>query len=535
MKIGLAQINSTVGDITGNCSKIVEYINKYSSQCDIMVFPELALIGYPPQDLLLESKFIELANNELMTISEKVIDCIVLIGSIRKIDNNLYNTVAILSPKNTIEYRDKTLLPTYDVFEEDRYFTSSNNIQPIEISVNGELIKLGIHICEDLWNQENDIDVVNELADKNSDIFINLSASPFCVNRYNERIQMAKLKVEQYKKPYVYCNLIGGQDELVYDGGSFCLDSKANIVQQSVSFLESFEVVDFDKLIKKQSINEPEEKQLFEALKLGVKDYFQKTGHEKAVIGLSGGIDSALTCAIASYALGNENIYGYALPSKFSSDHSIEDAKILADNLGIHFSIIPIKEIHNQFLDTLSRDIDVKLPSLALENLQARIRGNILMALSNSFNALLLNTSNKTETALGYSTLYGDMCGALGVISDLNKHQVYSLSKWINKYFGECIIPENSINKEPSAELRDNQVDPFDYNEISPMVEKIISENKHLHQLTRQGYDRGDVQDILRKIRFSEFKRRQASPGIRVSKKAFGMGRKYPIVNQFKG
>ena len=276
-------------------------------------------------------------------------------------------------------------------------------------------------------------------------------------------------------------------------------------------------------------------KQLFKAINLGLKDYFCKTGHKKAVVGLSGGIDSAVTCAIAAFALGKENVYGYALPSKFSSGHSVEDAEILAKNLEIHFSIIPIKSVHDKFLDTLSNDMDVTKSSLALENLQARIRGNMLMALANNFSALLLNTSNKTETALGYSTLYGDMCGAIGVISDLNKHQVYSLAKWINKFFKKSIIPENSITKEPSAELKPNQTDPFDYEEISPMIESIITENKHLHQLTRQGYDRANVQDILRKIRFSEFKRRQASPGIRVSQKAFGMGRKYPIVNQFKG
>ena len=535
MKIGLAQLNPTVGDIDGNGMKILEIVQKYSNQCDIIVFPEMVLTGYPPQDLLFETQFISLVSSKINEIVNFVEDCIVIIGSIRNENNNLYNTAVVIQNGEIIRYVDKCILPTYDVFEEDRYFTSSQNIDPVSVKINGNDVILGIHICEDLWNKNNNNDVIETLAKKGTDIFINLSASPFCLNRIEERIKTVKSKVDKINKPFVYCNLVGGQDELVFDGHSFALNKKGEISHISNPFEESCDILDLNEIHSFELEKTNENEQLFNALCLGLKDYFFKTDHQKAVIGLSGGIDSALTCVIASISLGAENVFGYALPSKFSSEHSIEDAKILANNLGINFSEISIKEIHNQFLDSLSNDMDVKTSSLALENLQARIRGNLLMALSNKLGALLLNTSNKTESALGYSTLYGDMCGAIGVISDLNKHQVYALSKWINVHFNKTIIPINSIEKEPSAELKPNQTDPFDYDNISPMIDSIITENKHLHQLTRQGYDRAEVQDILRKIRFSEFKRRQASPGIRVSQKAFGLGRKYPIVNQFKG
>ena len=535
MKIGFAQINPTVGDLVGNTQKILDIITSNSKKCDIIIFPEMVLTGYPAQDLLFETQFLNLAKNQSDAIVDSIEDCTVILGTIRAENSKLFNTAVVIQNGEIIQYVDKSLLPTYDVFEEDRYFNSAKEIVPVNVEINGENVKLGIHICEDLWNSENDVNVVKTLGEKGADIFINLSASPFSLNRIEDRIEVAKSKVNQFNKPFLYCNLVGGQDELVFDGQSFGLNSKGDLIHISKPYQESFEILDLNHENDVELNLVSEDEQLFNAICIGLKDYFSKTGHKKAVLGLSGGIDSALTCAIAVKALGTENVCGYALPSKFSSNHSVNDAEKLAENLGIHFSIIPIKNVHDQFLDSLSNDMDVKTSSLALENLQARIRGNMLMALANKFGALLLNTSNKTETALGYSTLYGDMCGAIGVISDLNKHQVYSLSKWINNHFGKELIPVNSISKEPSAELKPDQTDPFDYDEISPMVESIITENKHLHQLTRQGYDKDDVQDILRKIRFSEFKRRQASPGIRVSRKAFGMGRKYPIVNQFKG
>ena len=535
MKIGFAQINPTVGDLVGNTKKIINIINANSEKCDIIIFPEMVLTGYPVQDLLFETQFKIIAKNQLDQIVNSTRECIIIVGTIRSENDKVFNTAAVIQNSQILQFVDKMLLPTYDVFEEDRYFTPTEKNKPVKVEINGENINLGIHICEDLWNGQGEVDVVRELAEKGADIFINLSASPFSLHRIEDRIEIAKRKVNQFNKPFLYCNLIGGQDELVFDGQSFGLNSRGKLIHISKAFKESVEILNFKNQAEFELVMPSKDEQLFHAICLGLKDYFFKTFHEKAVIGLSGGIDSALTCAIASYALGEKNIYGYALPSKFSSKHSVDDAEKLAKNLGINFSIIPIKDVHNQFLDSLSYEIDVKKSSLALENLQSRIRGNMLMAIANKYEALLLNTSNKTETALGYSTLYGDMCGAIGVISDLNKHQVYSLSKWINNHFEKELIPHNSIIKEPSAELKPNQTDPFDYDKISPMVESIITKNKHLHQLTRQGYDIHDVKNILRKIRFSEFKRRQSSPGIRVSRKAFGVGRKYPLVNQFKG
>ena len=313
------------------------------------------------------------------------------------------------------------------------------------------------------------------------------------------------------------------------------MNSNGKLIHKSKAFQESFDIYDLSDNSISKLTKIPENEQLYNALTLGLKDYFFKTRHKKAVIGLSGGIDSALTCVIAAHTLGNESIYGYALPSKFSSKHSLVDAKRLAKNLNINFSVLPINEVHDKFLKSLSSEISISEESVALENLQSRIRSNLLMTLANKYNALLLTTSNKTEVALGYTTLYGDMSGAIGVISDLNKHQVYSLSNWINEKFKMEIIPINSILKEPSAELKFDQVDPFDYEKISPMVENIITRNKYLDHLIKQGYDINEIQDVLKKIRISEFKRWQSPPGIRVSNKAFGSGRRYPISNQFKG
>ncbi len=535
MKVAFAQINPIVGDLIGNTKKILDIITLNSKNCDIIIFPEMVLTGYPAQDLLLEAQFIKFAQNQLNEIADSVKYCIVILGTIRYQDNMLFNTAAVIENRQIIRYVDKVFLPTYDIFDEDRYFHSAIQIEPVNIEINGEKINIGVHICEDLWDSKYDINVLQNLVEKGANLFINLSASPFSLNRLEDRIEIVKTKVNQYKKPFIYCNLVGGQDELVFDGQSFGINSKGDLIHVCASFKESFEIIDLKNENKAKLISMPENEQLFSAISLGLKDYFYKTGHQKAVLGLSGGIDSALTCAIAVKSLGSKNVHGFALPSKFSSKHSINDAEKLAKNFGINFSKISINNIHSQFLDSLSNDIDVRTSSVAMENLQARIRGNMLMTISNQINALLLNTSNKTEIALGYSTLYGDMCGAIGVISDLNKSQVYSLSKWINNHFGEELIPVNSITKQPSAELKPNQTDPFNYDEISPMVESVIIENKHLHQLVKQGYDKDDVLDVLRKIRLSEFKRKQAPIGIRVSLKSFGSGRRYPIINQFKG
>ena len=394
-------------------------------------------------------------------------------------------------------------------------------------------VNLGLHICEDLWNKDGEVDVVNQLAAQGAELMINLSASPFSQNRINDRINLVRQKVKQTHLPYIYCNLVGAQDELIFDGYSFIIGQDGTLTHISAGFTESVDIINMD-FLEETTFMEVDEEDNFKALSLGVLDYFHKTGHSTAVIGLSGGIDSALTTVIAADALGAKNVYGYALPSRFSSQHSIDDAKYLAEKTGINFDILPINDIHISMLSSLKGKLKDNSDSLALENLQARLRGNLLMTIANDKGALVLNTGNKTETALGYSTLYGDMCGALGVISDLNKHEVYAMANWINREKGS-LIPENSITKPPSAELKPEQLDPFDYDRISPMVQKIITENKHLHQLVQEGYHNPEVNEVLRKIRYAEFKRRQAAPGLRISRKAFGMGRRFPIVNQFEG
>ena len=532
MKIALTQINPTVGALEYNAEKISRIIKNYSSKADLIVFPEMSLTGYPPQDLLLDNGFIAKALDTLKKVSQCVKETPVILGTIRKDKNALYNTAAMLKNGGILAYRDKTHLPTYDVFDEDRYFSSSGEIKPLEVEVGGSSIKLGVQICEDLWDDDYEIKVSNQLVEEGAKMLINISASPFNINRMDERLSIINGKASHLKCYFIYCNLVGAQDELVFDGQSCVVDPKGRLVASLPAFKEVVEVVNLDEAVVVERPKFCKEEEIYNALCLGVKDYFMKTGHEKAVVGLSGGIDSALTATIAKNALGSDNVIGVSMPSIYSSDHSIEDAKSLARNLGIDFQMLPIKKINEQMLEDLSPVLNGS-SGLAEENLQARIRGNILMAISNKENALLLNTGNKTETALGYCTMYGDMAGALGVISDLNKMQVYALARWINDDAGIELIPQNSIDKPPSAELKPNQVDPFDYDVISPLVDKIISDPQDLDSLEDEGYSSELISDILKKVRISEYKRRQAAPGIRVSHKAFGVGRRYPIVNKF--
>ena len=534
MKVTLAQINPTVGALSSNSRKITEIIQEYSSKCDLIIFPEMCLTGYPPQDLLLDKTFIEETDVTLKTIAANVQSAPVILGTIRQEENKLFNTAAVLHNGQVITFRDKTHLPTYDVFNEDRYFTSADSRMPVNLNLHGRPVKLGIEICEDLWDEDYLTKVSRELIHVGAEILVNISASPFQINRLDERLDIIKDKSKDLKCYFIYCNLVGAQDELVFDGQSCVVSPAGELVALSPAFTEDIQIIDIENCepVIKPEFNE--EKQIFHALSIGVRDYFVKTGHENAVLGLSGGIDSALTAVIASDALSAENILGISMPSIYSSDHSIEDAKALAENLGIDFQIIPIKKINEQMLEDLSPVLNGSPEGLAEENIQARIRGNILMAASNKKGALLLNTGNKTETALGYCTMYGDMAGALAVISDLNKSQVYAVSRWINENAGREVIPESSITKPPSAELKPDQVDPFDYDVVSPLVDILITEPERAHELEQDGYDPVLIKDLLKKIRLAEYKRRQAPPGIRVSSKAFGVGRRYPIINAFR-
>jgi len=533
MKIGLAQINVVVGDIENNTSKIIDIIKKYSKKCDLLIFPEMILTGYPPQDLLLDNTFIsktEVALDKIVSESKGVA---VIIGTVRKEEGKLYNTAAVINNLEVIQFVDKTHLPNYDVFDESRYFSSSKLIDPVPLEINERIINIGVQVCEDLWDDSYDLKVSTELSNKGAEVLINISSSPFYAEKHYERLDIIKNKARSLKCYFIYCNIVGAQDELVFDGNSSIVNPDGRLVSICQSFKEIVKIVDLEKVKPIARPKYIKEEQIYNALLLGVKDYFIKTNHKKAVVGLSGGIDSALTATIAKNALGSSNVIGVSMPSIFSSDHSIEDAKKLAENLKIHFEIISIKELNSLMLSCISNFKDSSSDNNAEQNIQSRIRGNILMTIANKNNALLLNTGNKTEMALGYCTMYGDMAGALSVISDINKTQVYLISKWINKMSKIDVIPKNSIIKAPSAELKENQVDPFDYDLISPLVDALILNPGQINELIKLGYSKNIVYDLLNKIRLSEYKRRQAPPGIKVSKKAFGYGRRYPVINAY--
>ena len=533
MKIALCQINPTVGAINQNKKNILDSYNRaLDSKADIVVFPELALIGYPPQDLLLRDRFIKNANNALEEIAQKSSVPLIL-GNTLIEDNKLYNCAFICENGEIVSHYKKRLLPTYDVFDEDRYFSAGNEHCIVEVPIEGKNTKIGLQICEDLWDKNYSCDLAKELKELGAEIIINISASPYRVDRLLDRCELIEGKAKHNRIPYIYCNLVGAQDELIFDGQSLAYNENGELVAQGKAFEEEIVMVDLA-LNKPLDLNiiEREEK-IYNALVLGVKDYFKKTNHSEAVIGLSGGIDSSLTASIAVDALGKDNVYGVSMPSKFSSEHSKDDAKQLSKNLGIDYRTISIESIVSSFEQSLKPSYNGSDVGVAEENIQARARGSIIMALSNKFNWLVLSTGNKTELAMGYCTLYGDMNGGLAVISDLSKTDVYALSNWVNKNAGFERIPISSIEKPPSAELRPDQVDPFDYNVVSPLVSSLIDDEKSPSELIEEGVDPELVKDISNRIRINEYKRRQAAPGLRVTSKAFGMGRRVPIINQY--
>ncbi|MBT4149960.1 MAG: NAD+ synthase [Candidatus Marinimicrobia bacterium] len=533
MKIALCQINPTVGAINQNKKIILEtYSRAIDLKADVIVFPELAIIGYPPQDLLLRDRFIINAQNALNEIAQKSTIPVIL-GNTLIEDNKLYNCAFICENGEIVSHYKKRLLPTYDVFDEDRYFSAGNKHCIVELAIDGKNTKIGLQICEDLWDKNYSCDLAKELKESGAEIIINISASPYRVDKLLDRCELIQTKAKDNSIPYIYCNLVGAQDELIFDGQSLAYNENGQLIAQGKSFEEEIVMVDL-------SLNKPmnlkvlqREEKIYNALVLGVKDYFKKTNHSEAVIGLSGGIDSSLTASIAVDALGKENVHGVSMPSKFSSQHSKDDAKLLSENLGVDYRTISIESIVSSFEQSLKASYNGSESGVAEENIQARARGSIIMALSNKFNWLVLSTGNKTELAMGYCTLYGDMNGGLAVISDLSKTDVYALSKWVNKNAGFERIPFSSIEKPPSAELCLDQVDPFDYNVVSPLVSSLIDDEKSPSELIKEGADPELVKDISSRIRINEYKRRQAAPGLKVTSKAFGMGRRVPIINQY--
>jgi len=534
MKIAVCQVNPIVGDFSYNVNKVQTFYERaIQSGAKLVVFPEMVVCGYPPQDLIWENGFVSASERSIQTIAS--FSKIPLIaGFIRKEKNNIYNSAALCTNGKISFVYDKMLLPTYDVFDEDRYFTPGNSSGLTVVEIGGKPKKIGLQICEDLWDMDYELKVTNELAQGGAEIIINISASPFHDKQPQIRKTLIEEKIRETKTHFIYCNLVGAQDELIFDGNSVVYNSKGEAIALGQPFSEDLVIVNMDSknIISEQVVSR--EETLYSALCLGVKDYFDKTGHKKAVMGLSGGIDSSLTACIAVDALGKENVFGITMPSEFSSEHSVVDSEKLAHNLGMSLKSLPIEDLVNNATQSLKPIFKNAPPSVAEENIQARIRGLLLMAISNKYGWLVLTTGNKTELALGYCTLYGDMNGGLAVISDLSKQDVYAISKWVNESAGYDRIPENCITKQPSAELAPNQTDPFDYDVVSPIVDSIVQDRLSIDELLKRGEERSLVLDLAGRIRINEYKRRQAAPGLRVTSKAFGIGRRYPIINHYK-
>ena len=521
LNVAICQINPVLGSFENNLKKIAtNYEEAVKKGADLVVFPEMSITGYPPQDLLSNNKFVDQNIHCLENLSKMVtVPCI--FGFVDSVNGNKYNAAAVCQNGKIVYKYHKIHLPNYDVFDERRYFQSGESVGVFDLKINNFNYKIALQICEDLWEDEYERKISDEIIKNNPDLIVNISASPFAKDRKNDRIKLIQSKYKNANCPFIYCNLVGGQDELIFDGFSMVFNSELELINMGNGFQEQILLTDLNTKVSIENISSNE--QLFKALSLGIKDYFIKTGHKKAVIGLSGGIDSALVACLAVDALGSDNVYLVSMPSRFSSDHSKSDAKKLASNLNTNFDTIDIDGLFGKYLDTLDKKFEGTESNVAEENIQSRIRGNILMAISNKFGCLVLSTGNKTELALGYCTLYGDMSGGLSAIGDLNKTEVYELSKWINQ--NKELIPENIISKEPSAELAPNQVDPFDYELISPIVDKIVFGDSN--ELDQQ------FLSLKKKININEHKRRQAAPVLRVSKKAFGIGRRIPIVNHF--
>ncbi|MEM1985716.1 MAG: NAD+ synthase [Nitrososphaeria archaeon] len=551
MRFAIAQVNVTVGDLEGNMKKILDYLRKSADAgADIVIFPELAITGYPPQDLLFEKSFIKENRERLLELIKCSGNVVGIVGYVESVGERLYNSAVVFQNGEILAKVYKTLLPTYDVFDEARYFVGQdvNDIRPVRVSVRGKGINLGVEICEDLWDERYDVKVTEILAKRGADYIINISASPYYVAKKFERLKLLKEKATQYHVPIFYANLVGAQDELVFDGQSMVVDGGGNLIAYGRQFEEDLIFVDESDFGQKNVQLPPYvfEEEVFNALVLGVKDYFRKTGFEKAVIGMSGGIDSSLTTCIAVEALGKENVIGVLMPSKYSSEASRIDAKILAENLGICYVEVPIQEIVDgyrnvmaPYLEKIRKHYSIKVEDddpVADENIQARVRGNILMDISNrlkNLKILVLNTGDKTEVALGYCTIYGDMVGMLDVLGDISKLECYRLAEYYNRKRGKEIIPENVFKKKPSPELKEGQVAPFDYSIVSPLVDEIIENRMSKQELIEKGYPKDVVYEVYLRIRRSEYKRWQAPPCIKIHKKAFGLGWRMPIVNKY--
>ena len=581
MKLAIAQLNPTIGDLTGNAQHILDAANNAVSQgVRLLLTPELSLCGYPPRDLLLNPSFVALMATTLEELAQKLPPSLaVLVGTVTPNPQAhiaggkpLFNSIALLEQGKVEQLFHKRLLPTYDVFDENRYFepglhSNSFTLDLKDSKINTQnpkskiqnlksKIQIGVTICEDLWNDEEfwgkrnyAVNPITDLAEQGVDIIVNLSASPYSVGKQRLREAMLRHTAKRYQQPILYTNQLGGNDDLIFDGSSIAFNRAGEMIGRACAFETDLLILEFDEQTRDllpatiAPAPENEDEEIWLALVLGVRDYTLKCGFKKVVIGLSGGIDSALVAAIATEALGAENVLGVLMPSPYSSDHSVDDALALAENLGIKTYTLPIGELMQGYDRTLESLFAGTEFGIAEENIQSRIRGNLLMAIANKFGYLLLSTGNKSEMAVGYCTLYGDMNGGLAAIADVPKTRVYSLCQWLNNRVatdgvadvadGEReVIPGNILSKPPSAELKPGQVDqdslpPYDV--LDDILQRLIHEHQSADQIISVGHDSTVVNKVLRLVSRAEFKRRQAPPGLKITDRAFGTGWRMPI------
>jgi NAD+ synthase (glutamine-hydrolysing) len=540
VRIGLGQINTTIGDFSGNSAKIIDYARRArSAGADLVLFPELSVCGYPPRDLVERSWFVDRNRETVEVIARETAGIAVVCGLVTPAHSatgkSVMNSAALLRDGKVAFIQSKRLLPTYDVFDEMRNFAPAERQQLICLGNK----QVALTICEDAWNDKHfwdrplyGLDPVEDLIGAGGQILLNISASPFYLHKRELRHDMLATIARNYRVPVAFVNQVGGNDSLVFDGSSFALGPDGKVVAQAGSFEEDLVCFDTESLSGEvHQQQESIEASAYSALVLGTRDYVRKCGFQRVVLGLSGGIDSALTACIAVDALGRENVIGVAMPGPYSSQGSIDDAAELAKNLGIRFETIPIGDMFDSYLKSLKPVFTGRGPDVTEENIQARIRGSLMMAMSNKFGALVLTTGNKSEIGVGYCTLYGDMCGGLAVISDVPKTLVYRLARFVNQR--SPVIPESTITKEPSAELRPGQKDSDSlppYAVLDAILEDYVEDNKSPEVIAAErGYELALVRKVAHMVDVNEYKRQQAAPGLKISEKAFGFGRRYPI------
>ncbi len=573
LRIGLCQINTTVGDIEGNTKKILDYIERGKKMgAELLAFPEMAITGYPPEDLLLMPRFIEANLKAIQKIAKATPSITALVGFVDK-KGDIYNAAALLHNGKMVGSYSKTFLPNYGVFDEDRYF----HVGTENLIFTLKSIPIGPSICEDLWYPGDPIRTQTLYG--GAELIVNISSSPYQAGKSAFREKMISTRASDNAAIVAYCNLVGGQDELVFDGGSLIFDQRGDLIARGKQFEEDLILADLDmeevfrmrlhdpRIRREKSVNEEKSlkkidllkqgrsakkrpplpkrenkpldglSEIYSALVIGTGDYIRKNGFKKVLIGLSGGIDSALTASVAADALGKNGVVGVAMPSQYSSKESLEDARLLAKNLGIRLLTIPITDVFQAYLKTLSPHFKSLKPNLAEENIQARIRGNTLMALSNKFGWLVLTTGNKSEMSVGYCTLYGDMAGGYAVLKDVPKTLVYELAKFRNKREGKMIIPKNVFAKPPSAELRPNQKDEDSlppYPVLDPILQAYVEEDKGLEEIAKMGFKARIIKEVIQMVDRNEYKRRQSPPGVKITHRALGKDRRLPVTNKYR-